>query len=636
MKAAISRQPSAVSRFSSVRNPQSAIRICIVALLASQALAQETPTNRLPEVVVTATRIPQDVEKSSVSATIITRQEIEERQLATVADALRAEPGVDVNQTGQPGGNTSVFLRGANGSHTLVLIDGVRVNRPFDNTFNFAGLTTDNIERIEILRGPQSTIYGSEALGGVINIVTKQGAGKPTGSAMVEGGSYQSWRTSDSFSLKQGEFSLAADGGYFTTDNSRLNSAFDALNGSLRLGFKPSETFSAQFLANYLSSTAGTPNDRFTDDPNDYFKTDSQLYALTFNAQPVSWWESKLTFSHGHERNFFNQPLPNPPFSFGDYLNLVRSDRDQIDFQNTFTLGDWHKLLVGGSYDDSTAHFTDPFTDFRATVINRAGFAQYEFTPHERFTATAGGRVDSHSSFGTKLTWKLGARYTTPVTETILRANVGTGFRAPSINDLFYPGFGGNPNLRPEQSTGWDAGVEQPFLDGKLKVGATYFQNEFKDLINGFPPVNVNRAKTLGMENSVSWIPVPELTLRASYTWLTAKDVATGMRLDRRPEHSGNFNVNYTFLKKFNANTNVKIVSQRPDKNFFDANFFPFTPTPVTNSGYVKWDLGLSYEISKYVSVHGRLENLLDDHYEEVFGFPSLGRTFWLGATAKF
>lgn len=143
------------------------------------AAAQQT-TNapvHLPEVVVTATRIPTALDRSPVAATVVTRKEMAERQLNTVADVLRAQAGVDVNQTGQPGGNTSVFLRGANGSHTLVLIDGVRVNRPFDNTFNFADLLTDNVERIEILRGPQSTIYGSEALGGVINIVTKQGGG---------------------------------------------------------------------------------------------------------------------------------------------------------------------------------------------------------------------------------------------------------------------------------------------------------------------------------------------------------------------------------------------------------------------------------------------------------------------------
>lgn len=626
-----------VSPSSSRSLPRSLSVPALAGLFVLPAAAQQT-TNapvHLPEVVVTATRIPTALDRSPVAATVVTRKEMAERQLNTVADVLRAQAGVDVNQTGQPGGNTSVFLRGANGSHTLVLIDGVRVNRPFDNTFNFADLLTDNVERIEILRGPQSTIYGSEALGGVINIVTKQGGGKPTGSAMIEGGSHQSWRTREAFSAKAGMFAIAADGSFFTTDNARANSAYDTLNGSLRLGFQPSKSFSAQFLATFLSSTAGTPNDRFTNDPNDLFKTDRQLYALTFNGQPTDWWDAKLTLSHGHERNFFNQPEPNPPFFSGDYFSLIRSDRDQADLQNTFAVGDWHKILVGGVYDVSSAHlsappFFGPPTDFRAAPINRAAFAQYEFAPHERFTATVGGRVDSHSAFGTQETWKLGARYTTPATETILRANVGTGFRAPSISDLYYPVFG-NPALRPEKSTGWDVGAEQPFLDGKLKVGATYFHNEFKDLINGFPPVNVNRAKTLGLENSVAWTPVPELMLRASYTWLTAEDVATGSRLDRRPEHSGNFNVNYTFLKKLNANTNVKIVGPRPDKNFSS-----FPATPVTNPGYVKWDLGLSYDVCKNFSVHGRLDNVLDARHEEVFGFPSLGRTFWLGGTAKF
>ena len=607
----------------------------LVALPAAAQQATNAPV-KLPEVVVTATRIPQELEKSSISATIITQAEIAQQQLRSVADVLRTQAGLDVNQTGQPGGNTSVFLRGANGSQTLVLIDGVRVNRPFDNTFNFADLSTDNIERIEILRGPQSTIYGSEAGGGVINIVTKQGAGNPTGSVMLEGGSHQSWRTRESFSVKSGMFSVAADGSYLTTDNARSNSAYDALNGSLRAGFKPSDTFSVQFLATYLSSAAGTPNDRFTSDPNDSFKTDRQLYALTFAARPVEWWDAKLTVSYGHERNFFNEPPPNPPYFGGVYQNLTRSDRGQVDLQNTLTLAEGHKLLVGGAYDESAAHYTDTYTDYRATVINRAGFAQYEFAPHERFTATVGGRVDNHSTFGTKETGKLGARYTTPVTETILRANVGTSFRSPSINDLYYPGFGGNPKLRPETSVGWDVGAEQPLLEGKLKVGVTFFHNDFKNLITGFPPVNINRATTLGLENSVTWNPVSAVTLRASYTWLTAQDSATGQRLDRRPEHSGNFLVNYAFLKKFNANSNVKIVGQRPDKNYYDANFFPFAATPVTNSGYVKWDLGLAYEVCHNFSVHGRLDNLLNVQYEEVFGFPSLGRTFWLGATAKF
>lgn len=168
-----------VSPSSSRSLPRSLSVPALAGLSVLPAAAQQT-TNapvHLPEVVVTATRIPTALDRSPVAATVVTRKEMAERQLNTVADVLRAQAGVDVNQTGQPGGNTSVFLRGANGSHTLVLIDGVRVNRPFDNTFNFADLLTDNVERIEILRGPQSTIYGSEALGGVINIVTKQGGG---------------------------------------------------------------------------------------------------------------------------------------------------------------------------------------------------------------------------------------------------------------------------------------------------------------------------------------------------------------------------------------------------------------------------------------------------------------------------
>lgn len=604
-----------------------------MATLALCVSAQEpatNPTPSLPPVVVTGTRIPIELDKSPTATSIITAEDIEQKQARTVADILRDQAGVDISRTGQPGGQTTLFMRGANGGHTLVLIDGVRVNRPFDNTFNFADLSTDNIERIEILRGPQSTIYGSEAMGGVINIVTKTGGTKPSGSALLEGGSYQSLRTRESFAARYGKLSLAVSGSYFTTENARPNSDYRLWSLSARAGYEFSEQFKVSLLTTYSKSDAGAPNDRLTNDPNDFIKNESKLFALTFEAQPTPWWNSKLTLAHAHERGFFSNLEPNPPFFFGDYTALTLSDRNQVDFQNTFTLGEQHKFLLGGAYDDSSVKYTDTFGAIDSAISDKSVFAQYQYSPHERFTATAGGRIDDHSTFGAKPTGRFGARFTTPGTETILRANIGTGFRAPSIADLYYPGFS-NPGLKPEESLGWDAGAEQSFADGKVQVGVTYFQNEFRNLITyPFPtPINVGRAKTLGLETFASWTPLPDLSLRATYTWLTTENVATGNRLPRRPEHNATLEVNYRFCTRFSTFARAKLISSRLDTA-------PLVFTPASNGGYIKCDLGLAYDVCKNFSLHGRVENLLGDKFEEVLGFPSLGRVFWLGATAKF
>ena len=625
-------QCSVFSRGKQFVTPRSAFRIClgVCAIAAGGAFAQENPVTRLPEIVVTGTRIPEELSRTPVAATVITRAEIEQKQARTVADLLRDQAGVDVSLTGQPGGNTSIFLRGANAGHTLVIVDGVRVNRPFDNSFNFANLPTDSIERVEILRGPQSTIYGSDAMGGVINIVTKAGAGKPTGSLLVEGGSNESLRTRGSFAMKQGKFSAAADASYLTMENGRINSDYWTWNVSTRAAYEFSEKFSASVVATWLKSDAGSPGDRTSDDPNDFYRVESKLVGVTFNAQPAPWWDARLILSHNGEHNLFRQPPPNPPFFFGDYTAQTLSDRDQVDFQNTFTIGERHKLLAGLTYDESAADYADSFGAFRAKVTTRSFYGQYEFAPVERLTLTAGGRVDDHSTFGTEPTGKFGARFTTPGTETILRANLGTGFRAPSLTDLYFPGAA-NPALRPEKSTGWDFGAEQPFLEGKAKIGTTWFQNEFRNLITfAFPaPTNVGRARTRGLENFAQFSPLTNLTLRATYTWLSTENLVTGAKLLRRPEQSGSVALNWQALRNVSATTTAKFVGGRLDTD-------PVTFGAAPNGGYVKWDLGLNWDVSKNLSLHGRVENLLGDRYEEVLGFPSLARTFWLGATAKF
>jgi vitamin B12 transporter len=598
--------------------------------VVSNGSSDTNPIVSFPEITITATRVSTSPQNTSSSATVISGDEIARSQQQLVADVLRGEPGIDVARTGQPGAQTGVFLRGANSDGTLVLVDGIPMNSAFNNTFDFSTLAVNNIERIEILRGPQSALYGSEALGGVINIVTKDGKGPPTGSAQVEYGSFNSLLTRGSFAASKGRFSFSADGSFNSTDNDRINSAYQAINFSGHMNCKFNDWLKASLLATYLKSEDGSPNDVFYNDPNDNLKNENYLVGLTLEADPFDWWNSKVTLSHSHERSDFNEPTPNPPYFFDDYASRTIAERNRVDFQNIFTLTEQHKILVGGTLENDSASYRDTYTNLDRTIDTRSAYAQYDYLPSTRVTLTAGGRVDNSSSFGTHGTYQFGGRFTAPRTETIFRANVGTGFRAPSISQLYYPVYG-NPNLKPEESFGWDIGFEQPLVKARLRFGATFFHNDFNDLISGLPPMNVNRARTLGLETFASWLPLTNLTLRAAYTWLDAKDLDTGGQLIRRPKHNGSLDLNWKICSRLEATAHALFVSRRLDQNF---DVYPVAT--VTLPGYTKLDLGLNCTVSKNFSVYGRMENLLDEHYEDVFGFPARGRFFAAGVIARF
>jgi vitamin B12 transporter len=601
-----------------------------------------SPTNQittLPEMTITGTRISTLPENTSSSVTVITGDEIARSQQPFVADILRGEPGVDVVTTGQPGSQTGVFLRGASPDGTLVLVDGIPVNNAFNNSFDYSTLPVNNIERIEILRGPQSALYGSEAMGGVINIVTKNGGGPPTGAIQTEYGSFNSLLTRGSFAASEGRFSFSADGSFHSTDNDRINSAYQGINFSGHASYTFNDWLKASLLTTYLKSKDGSPNDIFTDDPNDSLKNENYLVGLTLEADPFDWWNSKVTLSHSHERGIFNEPAPNPPFFFSDYFSRTIARRNRVDFQNIFELNEQNKILVGVTYDDSSASYQDNTPGaLDRTIDTRSAYAQYDLTPVKRVTITAGGRVDDSSAFGTHATYQFGGRFTAPKTETIFRANVGTGFRAPSISDLYYPnefGFHGNPNLKPEESFGWDMGFEQPLMDGKFHFGATFFHNDYDNLIqfSFVEPENIGRARTFGLENFVSWTPLTNLTVRAAYTWLDTKDLDVGGPLVRRPRSSGSLDLDWKICPRLEAAAHAVFTGPRADSYF---NSTTFTTTPVTDGSYTKVDLGLSCRVCKNFSIYGRVENLLDKKYQEAYGFPALGRFVAAGVIARF
>jgi len=610
-----------------------------VPAFAEQPVEQDSAAS-LPEILVSATRIEATQATSPDAITVVTREEIEQLQARTVADVLETVPGVSVSHTGQPGAQTSVFMRGANSGHTLVLIDGMRVNNAFNGRYDFVDLTVDNVERIEVVRGPQSTRYGSDALGGVINVVTRRGSAEPTGVALVEVGTNASLHARGSAAATVGTLGVSAEISYFDTDNERQNGQYTVSGGSVGGSWKALKNLEIGLTASHRTSDAGAPNDRFTNDPNDRTRNENTQVTLDAHAVPAPWWDARLSLSSGRDRTRFDGPEPNPPSFFGDLKTETVSDNEQADLQNVFALAPGNKLLIGLSTARTPTNYTS-VTSFGTTTLDQsvsssALSGQYDYSPSKSLTATLGGRVDDFSSFGTHATGRGGVRYTVQGPGTILRANLGTGFRAPTISDLYFPGAA-NPDLQPEKSLGWDVGLEQPLFEGKLQIGAAWFQNKFDNLIAWSSPSlrmeNIAEARTAGLETFFQWVPAANLTVNGAYTWLaTAENLVTGERLIRRPEHTGSLTVHYRFPRWVQLDTTARFVGKSAD-SFFAADY---STKPATNDGYIKWDAGLTVTPWQHLSLIARVENLLDSEYEEAYGFPALGRTFWGGASVKF
>jgi len=470
--------------------------------------AAEVPGEEAPiEVVVTADRFETPTEQAIGSITVITSEEAQNKQQTAVADALRSVPALDVVSSGAAGGNISVFMRGANAEHTLVLIDGLEVNNPAspNRAYNFSGLRFDNVERVEILRGPSSTLYGSDAMGGVINIITKQGQGPPSLYASAEAGSYRTFieRAGLSGGSVQYDYSFAlyredtagisaAAAGFGNSENDGYsNTSF-----SSRLGFRPAELLEVRAFARHIDARAQLDNNGgvFGDDPNRE-SADRQFFIRgeAKLALAEKLWQPLFGISHGRQE-FADDNDPDALHPLEIMRSKYTGSITKLDWQNNLTLNKWLSLVAGLENEEESAHstyFSDgvfgPFVnDFaRRSAAAKGGYLQVRGETARRFCLTAGLRVDGHSKFSPQLTWRVGPAFWLPETGTKLSAIVGTGFKAPSLFQL-YSAYG-NPALRPEESLGFDAGIEQSLWQDKAALGAAFFYNDFDKLISFDP-----------------------------------------------------------------------------------------------------------------------------------------------------
>jgi len=587
------------------------------------------------QVVVSATRFDIPLDQSPASVSVIGSEDIEQKQIERVSDALREVPGLSVVQTGTAGQLTSVFMRGLRSEHTQVLLDGIPINQGLQGAFNFADLTTDDIDRIEVVRGPQSTLYGPRALAGVIQIFTKEGTGTPGVLFAAEGGSYDSFREWSQSDGKIEQFDYSVGASRLDTDNARPNNNYRNTAAITDVGWSPGEQLRIGSLFTYSVSDTGNPNTIFDPRPIDHFLTERWLIGPHIDWKPTDWWEQKLIVAYDHERQI------NDPNEDG-FVGATRAlfERTQVDYQNDLRPTSWLTLTSGFFYSRLNAGQERPFVLFGPTFVSDhteevAGFLQGTLMPIDNLIFVAGGRFDHFNQFGGIWTYRFASSYKVDRTNTTLHSSVATGFSPPSSQDKI---FGNNFGLKPEHDLGWDIGVEQRLWENRVIVGLTYFHNDLSNVIgfNGlFQTLNLGAAETQGLEAELRAQPIADLLFTASYTYLEAEKTSSadisqpqGARLPRRPRNEVYVSASYLWWKKLRTTIEAKFVNAREELNFGGPNF------DIEDYSFV--NVAAEYEVNPHLSIFGRIDNLTNEHYSEVFGFPALGRAAYGGVKVRF
>ena len=589
---------------------------------------------KIGEVVVTAGRIEEPLEETTSDVTVIKAEDIKKMNVVLVPEVLRKVPDLSVVQTGGDGRLTQVFLRGGDPKTTLVMIDGVKVNSIATGGYDFSKVPVEDIERIEIVKGSQSTIYGSEAMSGVINIITKKGeGGKPKFVLSFEGGSFGTYSPSLTVSGGDQALNYRFTGLYYDTQG--ISAAADGTekdgykNGyvSGNFGIKPSTSTEIEIFGKYSS-------DR-TDLDNFDFVTGRATDSLTFVQNGWHYlagvrgklylfdkWEQVLTLSAYGDLLKFRDPLV-------QFNNADVFDKRQIaDWQNNLYLAEAVTLTAGLTYQHESAENRG---NFEEAVIDRAAYlnSKLKFFK-DALIVNAGLRYDNYDPFGSKTTYKVGAAYTIKEIDATLRTSYATGFRVPSLNDLFYP-FYGNPHLQPEESKSFEAGVVKSFLEEKLQLSVSYWNTDYTNMIQAdpvtFTAVNIASASVKGVEASASY-QIDAFSLRAGYTYLDAKDKATDLPLNWRPQNKFVFSAGYA----------TSVISVLADYLYVGGRFNSQLDASIGRkmAPYSLVNLSGTYKVSKVIALFARIENIFDAHYEEVLSYGTKGTSVYGGIRATF
>ncbi len=623
----------------------------VVAATALAAAAQEV--KKLEPVVVTATKIETPKEELGAAVSVITEDDLRTLNQNQLADVLRQVPGVDIQRFGGPGKAAQIRMRGAKPEQVQVLVDGMRVKDPSGGTFDFSELSLDAIDRIEIVRGPQAGLYGADAIGGVVNIITKKGQGAPQGIASFEGGSWNTFRETVGIqgAIERFNFNVSASKydsrGQIRTFN---NDDTDQKAAAWRLGYdfpwKGELSFSGRYARTGIDRPIGDKAslDR---DPNAQQQTEVWLFNLAYDQSIRGWWKLHARYGQwSHDLGGQNPPPPPEDLNVAILTSQAHTERREFELVNAFTPVPWNTLTIGAEHrrewgrtrsDLGAFFFPSGFQHFRKQITTTSLFAQDEVRIFDRLFITGSLRWENSDEFEESLTPRIAAAFVVKETGTKLRASWGKGFRAPTIYDLLFPGFG-NPALGPEKAESWDVGFDQKLWRNRVRFGFTYFENDFKDLIQFACSTvtgaficqqeNVGRARTNGAEVYAELEPLDWLLLYANYTYTNTEDTKAHVQLSGFPHHLWNTGITLTPFERLSLFAQAHVSSSY--KSF------------EKNPGYYRVDIGGTYRLLGRTAFMERLDftvrvdNVTDNTYTEAAGFPARGFTALAGLRAHF
>lgn len=626
------------------------------ALLTGLSINTHAAGTDLDKIVVTATRTPTAVKNTGSSVSVITREEIELKQLHSLADALKGVSGIRVAETGGRGSQTSVFARGSNSNHTLVMIDGIEINDPSSPTgaFDFGNFLLDDVESIEIVRGAQSVLYGADAIGAVIHIRTKAGGGPMKARAKLAAGNKSTHHETLSISGSKDGFNYSLTGGLYESDNDsaptkkrmpsgikRDDDGYQNKMVSGRFGWQ-GESLQASVFGRHIESEIDI--DGFLSEDFDASNNSRQTYlGAELKGQFFEGlWQPTLTLTHTdiERENRNDRQTPSQTLDRTDY----DGKKEKISLQNDLYFIENNVITVGYEFEEEEIQ-ADGFTDFGGGFIqrqmsdesrqNRAIYIQDQITLTEKLSATLGVRHDNTDDFDSETTYRMASRYAlTPSTQ--IRAAYSEGFRAPSLYEMygftpnsFFSAYSGNPDLDPETSENWEVGLDQSWLNGKAQTSATLFKNDIDDLITTvFLPsfdstsVNVDEAEIRGLEADVSIELTKQLDVHLNYTYTRSQN-EDDQQLTRRPVHQANLDLVYQPAADWRLAGSLHHIGSRKD---VDAD-----GDRVRMGSYAVINVSADYKVNSNTRVFARVENLTDRNYEPVWGYQGTGITGLLG-----
>jgi vitamin B12 transporter len=605
--------------------------ISVVCCTVAAKAASTTGDTELDEVVVTASLSPTKRSNVGSAMTVISQNELEQLNENSVADVLRHVPGVQIQRSGSFGAQTSVRLRGLGSEHTKVLVNGIEVNDPtsIEGSFDFANLSTSSVRRIEIVRGPQSLIHGSDAVGGVINVITREGRGSPKYYSEFEIGSHSSERIRVGSSGSIGDFSYSVGGERFQTTG--FSTANDNRPGNTEKDGQSQETVTLKSAYHLTDSTMLSVGVRHL---NAYNETDACAGTSCDDSSYSSINRNvyNMELSQKNLRKIFDQSLSVSVMNNDRQLSSgsdYYGNRERYRYQlNGRVL---HSLNLVGAVESrtSSANIQTAFDQFDREIGVDGVIGQAIYSPLARMEISLGGRIDDHSRYGQETSHRMTVNY--DWWENLrFHGSYGSGYKAPSLYQL-YSNFG-DTTLVPEENQGWDLGFTHWFNPG-TRLDVTYFSNELRNLI-GFSGSYSNVSgisETNGAEVSLAWRGTRKLSGHLNYTYTNAVD-ESGEDLKRRPEHMGSVRTTYDWLETLS--TTVSGVYQGENEQTNRAKSFPYPTEEIPDF----WRVNLSgrYQPTRTFTVTGRIQNLLDREYEEIFGYGTEGLSGYLGVKATF